>query len=197
MSCQTAPEKHSSSLLQHSTDISPHLPDNTTNCCFPFRTTLVLLFFQNHISTHWLELVFSHPSIAVSMRAHNVLPLAATTHEKPRRSACCCCSSLSSVFFIPPHYSPHTLSNCVNISSVTCSNTMPLRAFWIFPLLNYDSPLKVPISHYLTPQAKKNHFQHISTVWSQLNPLTAGVVGCKEDGKPPSVTFRGIEHKFL
>lgn len=128
------------------------------------------LFIQNHISAQGPGLVFQHPSNALTVRANNVLPLSAATHEKPWRSGHCRCSSLSSVFFIPHHYSPHTLSDYVNISSVTCSRGMPLRAkacIWIFfPLLNYDSPPEVLISHYCNPWAKKKkkHFQHISTV---------------------------------
>lgn len=192
MSCQTAPEKHSSSLLEHSTDISPHK---------------LLLSFQDHIS----GTVLSEPH------------LHALTEARFLTSINCCVNESSQRATTRRHYAREATEECLLLLLLLAQlsvfhSTSLLAAYfvklckyflshmqqynatesvWIFPLLNYDSPLKVPISHYLTPQAKKKHFQHISTVWSQPNPLTAGVVGCKEDGKPPSVTFRGIEHKFL
>lgn len=81
-------------MIVVNTVLSPHLPDNNANCvyssqpltlhgCFPFRTTSVALFFQNHVSTHGQGLVFSHPSNAVKGRADNLLLLSSATHKNP------------------------------------------------------------------------------------------------------------------
>lgn len=66
------------------------------------------------------------------------------------------------------------------------------ESVWILPLLNYDSPLKVSISPDLTPQAKKTTFPAHFYCLIAAKSLDGSVVGCKEDSKPPSVTFWGI-----
>lgn len=182
---------------------SPHLPDPNANCvylsqpvtlqgCFPFRTTSVALFFQNHVSVHGQGLVFSHPSNAATVKSWQ-RPLMRS------RSPRCRCSSLDSVFFIPHLSSPHTLSNYVNIASLTCNRGVQLIAMtrvWLFPLLNYDCLPKAPLSD---PPAKKkkNIFRKFLLFDGSEIPWRQSSRDVKRMVKTPSVTFRGIEHKLL
>lgn len=142
MSCLDSKNLHRTLLTEHR-----HSASSATQRCklcviLPASDSARLLSIQDHVSgtvlsephLHALPVTCFPTSIrsCVSESKNNMLLLAATTRELPQRSACCRCSSLSSVFFIPPHYSPHTLSNYVNISSVTCHHGMPQRAHLAF-----------------------------------------------------------------